>query len=334
MIKLDSNENQIFHNLKTKDIVSDIDVRMYPDVTVKELREAISDKYSVPFEEIFCSNGSDNLIKIITFCLVSKDEEILIPEVAFPTYEIAAKMKECLYTLIPLKNYGIDLEKTVESISEKTKLIWISNPHNPTGTLLSNEEIINFLDRVPNNIYVVLDEAYIEYVCKNKIDSLGIYRKYKNVIILRTFSKAYGLAGARVGYGFARKDIYDKLSLGLGPFDVNSYAQKLACEAIKTDNYVRETRIQNSLEMKCYESMCDELGIKYIKSNASFIMINTKEHSDEYCNYLLSHNIIVKNGSKIGMPGWVRVSIGNKDQNYELIKLTKVFYQYQVFVKK
>lgn len=326
MIKLDSNENQIKHHVNIKEIVSDINVRMYPDITVTKLREAISKKYNVPFDEIFCSNGSDNLIKVITFCLVSKNEEILIPEVAFPTYEIAAKMKECDYKLVPLKNYGIDLDKTLESISDKTKLIWISNPHNPTGTLLSEKEITDFLDKVPENIYVVLDEAYIEYVCSNKPNSLKIYSNYKNVIVLRTFSKAYGLAGARVGYGFARKEVYDKLSLGLGPFDVNTYAQKLACAIIDCDNYVREVRIQNSLELKCYEGMCRELKLEFIESNASFIMIKTGEHSDDYCEYLLSHDIFVKNGSKIGMPGWVRVSVGHKDQNYKVIQLTKKFY--------
>lgn len=334
MIKLDSNENQLRHHIKIKDIVSDIDVRMYPDVTIKDLREALSKKYSIPFEEIFCSNGSDNLIKILTFCLVSKNEEILIPEVAFPTYEIAAKMKECFYKLIPLKNYGIDLDETLNAISDKTKLIWISNPHNPTGTLLSEEEIINFLERVPENIYVVLDEAYIEYVCCNKPDSFKIYNSYKNVIILRTFSKAYGLAGARVGYGFARPEIYEKLALGLGPFDVNVYAQTLACNIINCDSYVRDVRIQNSLELKCYEGMCNELKIEYVKSHASFIMIKTGEYSDAYCEYLLSHDIIVKNGSKIGMPGWVRISIGHKDQNYKVIELTKTFYYYTVFQEK
>lgn len=334
MIKLDSNENQIKHHLNIKDIVSDIDVRMYPDIHITDLRNSLSKKYNIPFNEIFCSNGSDNLIKVITFCLVSKDEEILIPEVAFPTYEIAAKMKECPYSLVPLKNHGIDLEGTLNNISDKTKLIWISNPHNPTGTLLSEEEITTFLDKVPEHIYVVLDEAYIEYVCGAKPDGLKIYNKYKNVIILRTFSKAYGLAGARVGYGFAREEILNKLSLGLGPFDVNSYAQKLACAALECDSYVKETRIQNTIEMKFYEDMCKELKIEFIKSYASFIMIKTGEHSDAYCEHLLSNGVFVKNGSKIGMPGWVRLSIGNKDQNYRVIELTKSFYRLSVFVEK
>lgn len=326
MIKLDSNENQLQHTLNINEIIKDIDTRKYPDVAISDLRKEISKKYNVPFNEVFCSNGSDTLIKIITFCLVSVNEEILIPEVAFPTYEIAAKMKECSYKLIPLKNYGIDLDETLRNITNKTKLIWISNPHNPTGTLLSSEEIENFLDKVPEHIYVVLDEAYIEYVCRDVPNGLDIYNSYKNVILIRTFSKAYGLAGVRVGYGFAREEIYSKLALGLGPFDVNSYAQKLALHAVNYDSYVSKTRDINSKELIRYESMCNELNLEYIKSYAAFIMVRLDDKADEYCDFLLNHEIIIKNGSKIGMPGWVRISIGSPEQNSKIINLTKLFY--------
>ena len=322
MIKLDSNENQLSHILNIKDIVKDIDVRNYPDVQIVKLREAISNKYNIPFNQVFCSNGSDTLIKVITFCLVSINEEILMPDIAFPTYEIAAKMKECQYKLVPLKNYGIDLDGMVKNISDRTKLIWLSNPHNPTGTLLSTDEIKNFLKKVPEHIYVVLDEAYIEYVYGEVPNSLDIYREHKNLIILRTFSKAYGLAGARVGYGFAREEIYSKLALGLGPFDVNSYAQKLALNVIDCDEYVSKTRENNYVEIIRYEEMCKDLNLEFIKSHASFIMINLGQKANEYCSLLENYNIFIKNGSKIGMPGWVRISIGSNEQNTEIIKLT------------
>lgn len=321
MIKLDSNENQTQHFLDIKDIVKDIDPRFYPDVNISDLRLKISDKNNIPANEIFCSNGSDNLIKIITFCLISYKDEVLIPEVAFPTYEIAAKMKECSYKLIPLNNHGIDLGATLNAISEKTKLIWISNPHNPTGTYLTGHELHAFLDKVPSNVYVVLDEAYIEYIIDDYYDSFDIYKQYPNVILLRTFSKAHGLAGARVGYGFARKEIISKLSLGLGPFDVNSYAQKLAYFAVDDDEYVRLTKETTSIERAKYESLCNKLNLEYIKSHTSFIMINFNNISDVVCEYLLSHSITVKNGSKIGMPGWVRISIGTKEQNELTMKL-------------
>ena len=323
MIKLDSNENQLDHILNISNIVKDIDPRFYPDITISALRNKLAEKYNVPMNEVFCSNGSDNLIKVITFCLVSYKEEVLIPEIAFPTYEIAAKMKECFYKLIPLKNYGIDLDATLNAISDKTKLIWISNPHNPTGTLLTGEEVDSFLSKVPEHIYVVLDEAYIEYLNVDIYSGLDLYKKYKNVIILRTFSKAHGLAGARVGFGFAREEIVSKLSLGLGPFDVNSYAQKLAYYAVDDDKYVNLTRMITSGEMLKYENLCEELNLEFIKSYTSFIMIKFGDLSDVVCEYLLSHNICVKNGCKIGVPGWVRISIGNSNQNDLAINLIK-----------
>lgn len=321
MIKLDSNENQLQHLLNIKDIVTNIDPRFYPDVTISDLKLKISEKYNIPVSEIFCSNGSDNLIKIITFCLMSYKDEVLIPEIAFPTYEIAAKMKECYYKLIPLNQHGIDLNATLNAISDKTKLIWVSNPHNPTGTFITKPALQEFLDKVPNHIYVVLDEAYIEYVTDNCFDSFDIYKQYPNVILLRTFSKVHGLAGARVGYGFAREEIVNKLSLGLGPFDVNSYAQKLAYYAVNDDEYVRLTKETTATERAKYESLCNTLNLEYIKSHTSFLMIKFNDISDVVCDYLLSHNIIVKNGSKIGMPGWIRISIGTKEQNDLTIKL-------------
>lgn len=326
MIKLDSNENQTKHYIDINSIVTNIDPRLYPDVTVSSLKNKISEHFNLPIEEIFCSNGSDNLIKILTFCLVSPNEEVLIPEVAFPTYEIAAKMKECLYTLVPLKNYGIDLEATYNAISEKTKLIWISNPHNPTGTIIKQDEIISFLEKVPNHIHVVLDEAYIEYLECDIPDTISIYKKHSNVIVIRTFSKAYGLAGARVGYGFAHPETKMKLELGFGPFDVNSYAQALASKAIEDNSYLIESRRTNAIGIKQYEDMCKELNFTFIKSCTPLIMIKFNDKCDELCGYLLNHNIVIKNGSKIGMPGWVRISIGTPKQNARIINLIKLFY--------
>lgn len=326
-IKLDSNENQLVHKIDIANVVNKIDPRMYPDVSMDNLRESIGNKFGINKEEVFCSNGSDNLIKVITFCLVSVNEEILIPEVAFPTYEIAAKMKECKYTLIPLKNYGIDLDATFDAISENTKLIWLSNPHNPTGTLLSEDEIVSFMERVPSHINVVLDEAYIEYVTGDVPNGINIYNRFENLILLRTFSKAYGLAGARIGYGFARPEIMNKIKFGLGPFDVNSYAQALALEALKDDSFVALTRESNCLELRKYEDVCEKLSIEYIKSYASFIMIYLGDKADDYCEYLKNHNIVIKNGKAIGVPGWIRISIGNAVQNEKICDLTLKYFK-------
>lgn len=330
IIKLDSNENQIKHSFDILGCIKDIDPKLYPDVTNGLVREKIAKDFGVTKEEVFCSHGSDYLIKAITFGLVRGNHEVIMPEVAFPTYEIAAKIKECKYIKIPLKNYGIDLDATLENINENTSLIWISNPHNPTGTLLSDEEIISFLKKVPSYVKVVLDEAYIEFLEKDPLDSINIYKEFSNVIILRTFSKAYGLAGVRVGYGIARPNIIDEFKFVIGPFDLNSYAQSLAIRVIEEKNYIEKVRIINKESLVMYEKALEELNLEYIKSYASFIMFKAGDKADKLVNFLEDKGIIIKNGSLIGMDGFVRVSMGTKEQNNIVIKNIKQFFKNNV----
>lgn len=326
-IKLDSNENQIAHYFDINECIKDINPRFYPDVTNENVRKAIGDYYGVDKEEVFCSNGSDILIKVLTFGLVKTNEEIIMPEIAFPTYEIAAKIKECKYIKVPLKEHAIDLEKMLECINERTKLIWLSNPHNPTGTILTNEEVYDFLDKVPSNVYVVLDEAYVEYMLENKLHTLDIYNNYKNVIVLRTFSKAYGLAGVRVGYGFAKKEIIDKFKIVIGPFDLNIYAQALAVRLIEEEKYITDIRETNKVAIDRYEKVLKKLNLEYIKSYASFIMIKTDNRTDELCKYFLENKVIIKNGKLIGMPGWIRISMGSVKQNEFVLDKLIQFYK-------
>ena len=322
-IKLDSNENQLEHYLDIINCIKEIDPKKYPDVTISELRRKIAISCGVKQNEIFCSNGSDILIKVITLGLLKTTDEVIIPEIAFPTYEIAAKIKECKYKKIPLKNYGIDLETTFDAITDDTKLIWISNPHNPTGTILEPEEIEEFLEKVPEHIHVVLDEAYVEFLTEKIPDTIRLYNKFKNLIVLRTFSKAYGLAGARVGYGFAREEIINSFKHVIGPFDLNSYAQALAIKIIDEKEYVKEVREANKKAMDFYESLFKELNLDYIKSYASFVMVNAGEKADFICEKLLEENIIIKNGKHIEMENWIRISMGNQEQNLKVAKILR-----------
>lgn len=327
IIKLDSNENQIKHSFDILDCIRDIDPKLYPDVTNKLVKEEIARHFGVTQKEVFCSHGSDYLIKALTFGLVRGNHEVIMPEVAFPTYEIAAKIKECKYIKIPLKNYAIDLDATLENINENTRLIWISNPHNPTGTLLSDDDIISFLKKVPPYVKVVLDEAYIEFLEKDPLDSINIYKEFSNVIILRTFSKAYGLAGVRVGYGIARPNIIDEFNFVIGPFDLNSYAQSLAIRVISEKEYIEKVRFINKQSLTMYEKALEELDLEYIKSYASFIMFKVGKKADELVSFLQDKGIIIKNGNLIGMEGFVRVSMGTEEQNKIVINNIKNFFK-------
>lgn len=325
LIKLDSNENQLEHFFDVNECIRMVNPKNYPEVTNSEVREKIARFFGVTKEEVFVSHGSDYLIKALTFGLVRGNSEVIMPEVAFPTYEIAAKIKECNYVKIPLKNYGIDLDETLKAVNENTRLIWISNPHNPTGTLLKDHEIIEFLRKVPSYVKVVLDEAYIEYANDNPLSTIEIYKEFSNLIILRTFSKAYGLAGARVGYGIARSEIIEEFKFVIGPFDLNSYAQALAVKAIDEKEYVSKVRDINTKALKLYEEALDDLGLEYIKSHASFIMINLGDKASELVEKLREENIIIKDGKNIGMDGFVRISTGNMEQNNIIIEKIKEF---------
>ena len=319
-IKMDANENPIEHKINIKEIVETVNPKLYPDVTCSKIISKIANLYKVPFSNVVCTNGSDMLIKIITSALVEPDENIIIPSIAFPTYEIAAKLYRRNYYLSPLKNYGIDLEDIIRNINEKTSLIWVSNPHNPTGTLLSYEEIIDFLNKVPSHINVVLDEAYAEYIDDMLLETLNLRERYNNLIIIRTLSKAYGLAGVRIGYGIANPNTINKIKEFIGPFDLNSYAQELGEKVIEEQEYVKCVRDYTKNEMNKIEKYCDEYKINYIKSYASFIMINTNDSTDELENILLNKGIKIKNGKHIGLPGWIRVSINKSDYNDLFIK--------------
>lgn len=320
IIKMDANENPIKHNFDIEEVVKEIDPKLYPDVTCSGIIKKIANLYNVSDSEVVCTNGSDMLIKIITSALASNNQSIIMPSIAFPTYEIAAKIYNKPYYLSPLKNYGIDLEDMLNHINETTSLIWISNPHNPTGKLLTYDEIEDFLDKVPSHINVVLDEAYAEYVDGMLLDSFKLRHKYKNLIIIRTLSKAYGLAGARIGYGIANCHIINKLKAFVGPFDLNSYAQLLGEKVIEEQYYVNKVREYTKSEMKNFRKSFDNSNIEYIKSYASFIMIKTNELTEKIVDTLLNKGIHIKNGKYIGFPGWIRVSVNNKAYNNTVIE--------------
>ncbi|MDV4152539.1 histidinol-phosphate transaminase [Clostridium sp. AL.422] len=320
IIKMDANENPIKHKINIGEIVQGINPRLYPDVTCSKIINKIASFYNISSSEVVCTNGSDMLIKIITSSLVKPGNTIIMPNIAFPTYEIAAKLYRYSYYLSPLKNYGIDLDDIIQNIDETTSLIWISNPHNPTGTLLPYREIIDFLNKVPSHINVVLDEAYAEYVDGMLLESLDLRKKYPNLIIIRTLSKAYGLAGARIGYGIAETNIINKIKEFIGPFDLNSYAQELGVQVIGEQDYVNDVREYTKNEMNKIENHCKKCKIEYIKSYANFIMIKTKDNPDKLEKILFDRGLKIKNGKYIGLPGWIRVSINKSYYNDILIK--------------
>ncbi|WP_017414102.1 histidinol-phosphate transaminase [Clostridium tunisiense] len=326
VIKLASNENPLGCSPKVKEALNDIinETHMYPDASNFELKEAISKRLGISPEQVFCGTGSDSLIRVICNTFINPGDESIMAEITFPRYEASVKLMGGKVISIPMKNNGLDIEEMVNAITERTKIIWFCNPNNPTGTIFTREELDKVLGKIPPNVVIIMDEAYIEYVTdKNFPDSLELLPKYPNMVILRTFSKAYGLAALRCGYGIVHKELGEYFNRIIGPFDVNLFAQKAAIAALEDEAFltlVHDTNVKGRDYL--YEEL-DKMRLPYARTNANFIMMNTLVDDKIVFDRLLRAGIIVRPGHLLGMPGWMRVTIGTEVQNHKFIKALK-----------
>lgn len=322
VIKLASNENPLGCSPKAKKALQETfeEACLYPDASNFELKAAISKKLGVKTSQIFCGAGSDLLIRVICETLLKPGEESIMAEVTFPRYDAATKLIGGKSIVVPMKNHGLDVDAMTDCINEKTKLIWLCNPNNPTGTIFKKQDLERIINRIPENVFMIMDEAYIEYVTDEDYpDTLQLLDKYPNLIILRTFSKAYGLAGLRCGYGIANEEVVKYFNTVVGPFDVNLFAQKAAVAAINDSEYLKYVHETNIIGREYLYSEFKKLGLQYIETNANFIMVSSKLDDKLVFNELLKRGIIVRPGFLLGMPGWMRVTIGTIEQNKAFI---------------
>ena len=316
--KLASNENALGCSPKVKAVLKDLieETHMYPDASNFELKDALSMKLGVEPDQIFCSTGSDSLIRVICNTFLGPGDESIMAAITFPRYGDSTKLMGATCIVIPMENNGLDIEKMVGSITEKTKVIWFCNPNNPTGTIFTKTQFVNVLKRIPDNVLIVMDEAYIEYVTSKEFpDALEFLKDYPNMIILRTFSKAYGLASLRIGYGIASEELTSYFNRVIGPFDVNLFAQKAAVAALEDQEFLKLV-LETNVAGKDY--LCGQfklMNLPYIETNTNFIMVDTKVDDSEVFNKLLKKGIIVRPGFLLGMPGWLRITIGTGKQN-------------------
>jgi histidinol-phosphate aminotransferase len=318
VIKLASNENPLGCSPRVKQALSDTinEACLYPDASNYELKHAIAKNLGVKPSEVFCGTGSDSLIRVICSTLINPGDESIMAEVTFSRYDAGIKLMGGKSVLISMKNHGLDIDKMVESITERTKIIWFCNPNNPTGTIFRKTDLERIIDRIPENVIAVMDEAYIEYVTDEEYpDSLSLLNKYSNLIILRTFSKAYGLASLRCGYGIANEELVNYFNTVIGPFDVNLFAQNAAVAALQDKEYLKFVHETNKLGREYLYKEFQRLRLDYIKTNANFIMVSTRLDDKIVFNELLKKGIIIRPGYLLGMPGWMRVTIGTKSQN-------------------
>ncbi|WML47699.1 histidinol-phosphate transaminase [Neobacillus sp. PS3-34] len=326
--KLASNENPFGCSDKVLESLKKYQPKteLYPDGYATNLRETLAEALQVDINQLLFGNGSDEIIQIISRALLHSDSNTVMATPTFPQYRHNAILEGAEVREVPLKNGDHDLDGMLAAVDEKTNVIWLCSPNNPTGTYISEEKMASFLSKVPQDILVVIDEAYYEYaVAEDYHDSINLLKEFKNLIVLRTFSKIYGLASMRVGYGIADRDIIRALEPAREPFNTNSFAQLAAKTSIEDTEFVEVCKLKNREGLEQFYQFCGENALEYFPSQGNFILINFNRDGDEVFQYLLSRGFIVRSGKALGFPSCVRITVGSKEQNEGLIELLKEF---------
>jgi histidinol-phosphate aminotransferase len=329
VVKLASNENPFgcSKNVETFLKTNAFSHAIYPDGYAKGLRMKLSEHLSVEPGQLLFGNGSDEVIEIISRALLDGGKSTVMATPTFPQYKHNAIVEGAEIREVPLDSAGRhQLDKMFEEIDDTTSIVWLCSPNNPTGEYIRNGELVSFLDAVPSHVLVVLDEAYYEYVvAEDYYDSLELLKSYPQLMITRTFSKAYGIAGFRVGFGIGNKEVIGKLEPIREPFNNNALAQGAASAAIEDQTFIEECRSHNRKGLQQYYRFCEENDLDYIPSQANFVLINFGVSGDEVFQYLMSKGYIVRSGEALGYSHSVRVTVGSHEQNEEVIGRMKEF---------
>ena len=323
VVKLASNENPYGSAVDIKDVYENINAtERYPDNYCKILRKKLAIKYNVNEENLILGNGSVEIIQMIARALIEPEDEVITCTPTFQSCFLETYIEQGKVITIPVtESYKFDLNGMISEITSRTKIIYIVNPNNPTGTIVTNSELEEFLKRVPDDIVVVLDEAYAEYVTdKDYPNSIELLEKYSNICILRTFSKAYGLASMRIGYGISSKEIIRELEKVRLPFNVSTLAQKAACMALEREEFLNKCINNNKLVKEMVYKILDENKIRYIKSEANFIMLDVNKDSETISKKLLETGFIVRPVNMPNMNTFIRVTIGTESEMTEFIE--------------
>ena len=341
VIKLASNENPyVSEKVKQYIVKKDHDLNFYPDSNPEKLLSLISDivGHGMKSKNIILGNGSNEILEFIARASLQKSSEVIIPKHSFLVYEIICKLlnaKIVVSNPVRDKNHpnylGINLSDVMKKITKKTKLIFLANPCNPVGTYLSCTEIKKFLNSISNKINVVLDEAYYEYLdSKTHKSAASLVAQYNNLYVTRSFSKIYGLASLRVGYGISNRENIDKIKLYKQPFNTNSFAQKVTSLALNDKNFIKKSKNNNDISMKELLQTLDSLSISYLGTRCNFLTFKVGKKANDLFLYLLKHGIIVRPLNNYKLNDYLRVSIGKPNDNKKFIKYLKLFYSEEI----
>ena len=325
VVKLASNENPLGPSPKAVEALREgIElVYFYPDGQSYDLRQALAKRLNMDPSWIIVGNGADGVILVTCMSYLDEKSEVVVSKHSFPMYDIFSSAMRAKMVKVPTKDYGLDLREMLDAITSRTTLVFVCNPNNPTGTLVRSKEVEEFMERVPDSVLVVFDEAYFEFACSEDFpDTLKYLREGReNVLILRTFSKAYGLAGLRLGYGISSQGIIETLNRVKEPFAVNILAQMAGIKALEDEEFVRlSVKIVNEGKDYLYGEF-KRLGLSYVRSYTNFILLEAGKKAKEISDRLLHKGVIVRPCGGYDLPFHLRVTVGTMKQNERFIKV-------------
>lgn len=320
VVKLASNENPIGCSPSVTLAITEQlgQLARYPDGNGYYLKQALADFTDTDEDHITLGNGSNDILDMIARSFVGCDDAVVYSQYAFIVYSMITKMQGATAIEVPAKRFGHDLAAMKQAVldNDKVKVVFIANPNNPTGTLLTTEALRDFLQDVPDTVLVVLDEAYIEYSPES--NNRALLDEFDNLVLVRTFSKAYGLAGLRVGYALSHPDVAAVLNRIRQPFNVSRVAQAAAKAALSDQDFIKQVQKNNEQQMRWVKKQCDALGLPFVHSYGNFLMVEVEDAKSVH-QALLEQGVIVRSLVAYGLDNWLRITIGLPEDNTRLI---------------
>jgi len=326
IIKLASNENPLGPSPRAIEAIKGMlkSLHLYPDDTSYYLKNKLSEHLNIPVDYIITGNGSCELIHLVAKACINPGEKVVLSKPTFIMGKIESQIFEADLVEIPVKDNGHDIGAIIDALDNKTKLLYIDNPNNPLGSMLTAEELDRVVKSLPENTLLIVDEAYREYITREDFpETIDYVRKGLNVVVLRTFSKIYGLAGLRIGYGIARPEIINILHRVRLPFNVNSIAQKAAIAALDDTEHIERSRKLVEEGKKFLYKEFEKMGIYYIPSEANFVTIKLEMDAKEINSKLMKKGIIARPLNPYGLKNYLRVTIGSLEGNAKFIDALK-----------
>lgn len=326
IIKLGNNENPLGASPKIKPTLHKLldDISLYPDPTAHHLRDALSQHLQVSADAIIQGNGSADVLAMLAQTFLSPGDHVIIPQHSFALFEVITHLAGAKCELVPLKNWAVDPAAIVQACCSNTKMIFIANPGNPTGTALTHQDLSFLLNHIPSSTLLIWDEAYHEFdVSSNKPNALSLLPKYKNLVITRTFSKAYGLAGLRIGYGIADSNIIAAMNRIRLSYNLNFLAELAASIALNDSAHLIKTINHNREQKHLLESELNKIGLTCLASATNFLTITLNERARPIYEKLLASGIITRSLDHYGMPNHLGVTIGTTENNQQFLSALK-----------